>query len=115
MSRKETITWIDIKESPKYQVSNTGLVRNKNTGRVLRQEMTYRGYKRVSLDGKHNYVHRLVAGTFFDGDHEGLDAVHLDGNKTNNHVSNLKWMTRKENISHAIELGLKVGRKLKNA
>lgn len=91
-----------------YEASNLGNIRNKLTGRILRQSLNKEGgYYRVSLYRKHYYVHRLVAMTFFDEDIEGLDVNHIDGDHWNNHVSNLKIVTRKENIRHAYQAGLK--------
>ena len=46
-------------------------------------------------------IHHLVAEMFIPREDESLDSVlHIDGNKRNNHTSNLKWVTRKENIAH---------------
>ena len=52
-------------------------------------------------------VHRLVAEHYIDKV-EGKDWInHKDGNKTNNHFSNLEWCTPSENIKHAFDSGLK--------
>lgn len=102
--------WRDVRNYPGYEVSNLGHVRNKRTRRVLKTSLNRRdGYCRVGIGGKHQYVHRLVADTFFDGDHEGLDVNHIDGNKRNNALPNLEWCTRQENIRHAFDKGLKYG------
>lgn len=100
--------WLALKNNPNYEVSNMGNVRNCKTGRYLKPQLNQEGgYYRVSISGKHYYVHRLVADTFFDGDHEKIDVNHIDGNKYNNTLSNLEWVTRKENIRHAYINGLK--------
>lgn len=65
------------------------------------------GYQRVNLDGRHRYIHRLVADAFFAGEHDGIDVNHIDGNRLNNDLTNLEWCTRKENIRHAYINGLK--------
>lgn len=100
--------WMTIKDNQNYEVSNLGRVRNANTLRILKTHLNRKdGYHRVNLDGKHKYVHRLVADTFFDGDHTGFDVNHIDGDKNNNCLGNLEWCTRKENIRHAFDTGLK--------
>ena len=67
------------------------------------------GYKRVSLSKngiiKTISVHRLVATTFVDGDSK-LTVNHIDGNKLNNHFSNLEFITRSENTKHAHRIGI---------
>ena len=100
--------WITIREHPNYEVSNRGNVRNKRNGYILKPQLNRKdGYHRVLLNGKHYYVHRLVADAFFDGEHQGIDVNHIDSNKLNNDLTNLEWSTRKENIKHAYINGLK--------
>lgn len=76
------------------------------------REMTYavnnRGYKAVVLHGKTKMVHRLVAEYYCTNPcPEEKDQVnHLDGNKFNNHYSNLEWCTLVENVMHARATGL---------
>ena len=101
--------WKDIKEDPRYEVSNEGRVRNKATGRILIPQLNHEGgYHRVTIQGKHKYVHRLVADAFYDVALDKYkDVNHIDGNKTNNTVGNLEVVSRKENIRHAFINGLK--------
>ena len=67
------------------------------------------GYKRVSLSKKGIVktisVHRLVAITFIEGDSR-LTVNHKDGNKLNNHYSNLEFISNNENLKHAHRIGL---------
>lgn len=103
-----TEIWKDVEESPIYEVSNFGRVKKKNNGRILKLQ-EHNGYKRVYLyvNGKQKKrrVHRLVAIAFIGmpKDENKLFVNHIDGNKSNNHVSNLEWVTHKENIYHAIK------------
>lgn len=103
--------WVKIRDIPGYEVSSEGRIRNSKTGRIMKTSVNGRGYEQVCLRKNkiqiNKRVHRLVADSFYDGDHNGLDVNHIDGNKNNNHISNLEFCTRKENIDHAFETGLK--------
>lgn len=96
-----------------YQVSDTGLVKTTKTGRILRPAVSRQGYERVCLfkmDRERRYrVHRLVAEAFIPNPDNMPQVNHIDGNKRNNHVSNLEWVTNHENVIHAKEHGLRAG------
>lgn len=86
----------------RYSVSNTGLVRNDHTGRILRQALTdgYYAVKLMTGDVEEKplnaRVHRLVA-TAFCPNPEGKPFVdHIDCNSQNNNASNLRWCTAVE-------------------
>lgn len=103
--------WKDIKGyEGYYQVSSEGNVRNAITGQILKGDTNSIGYRRVWLYKpvkKRMFVHRLVALAFCEGQDEGKVVNHKDGNKTNNHASNLEWVTHSENDLHAFRLGLR--------
>jgi hypothetical protein len=82
----------------------------KKKGRVLSPWRDSNGYEVVYLayPGRREAVnvHRLVAMAFLEDSGAGLDTNHKDGIKTNNRPENLEWCTRKENMAHAIKMGL---------
>jgi hypothetical protein len=88
-----------------YEVSSVGDVRSVRSGKVLAKPLMGLGYHKAEL-WKNNQrtqtsVHRLVAEAFIPK-REGAEEVnHKDGDKTNNHVTNLEWVTRSENEFHS--------------
>lgn len=64
------------------------------------------GYERLVINHHKYYIHRLVAQTFIPNPENKREVNHKDGNKQNNHVSNLEWVTRSENQKLAYKLGL---------
>lgn len=98
--------YLPCKGYPKYEVSNYGNVRNKHTGTV-RKQTDRGGYKKLRIDNKDIAIHRLVADAFFDGDHTNLQVNHIDGDKSNNNLGNLEWVTPSENVKHAFATNLK--------
>ena len=96
-----------------YQVSDTGLVKTTKTGRILKPTVSSHGYERVCLfkmDRERRYrVHRLVAMAFIPNPDNLPQVNHIDGNKRNNHVSNLEWVTNEQNSHHARDHGLRTG------
>ena len=95
----------------KYAVSEKGDIINVRSGRTLHTVMNH-GYVRVqlSVNGvRKNYpVHRLVARAFIPNPDNKPYVNHKDGNKANNCVSNLEWVTAKENDAHARKNDLKM-------
>lgn len=64
------------------------------------------GYKFVRIGEKSYPLHRVIASTFIPNPENKPQVNHIDGDKTNNDVSNLEWVTSSENIRHAIDHGL---------
>lgn len=95
-----------------YIVTSTGLVYScfYKTARLMSVTDNGCGYLSVTLSinkkSKKYYVHRLVAECYLQEWEPSLQVNHIDGNKTNNHVSNLEMCTPKQNINHAYKIGL---------
>ena len=103
---------------PNYQASNLGRIRRSTPGRktfagkVMAAKPIKVGYLVVAptIEGKNKtfYVHDLVARAFLGPRPDGLHVNHLDGNKMNNRVENLEYISRKGNMEHAARSGLMV-------
>jgi len=94
----------------RYLCSEYGDVFSLYSGREISNRMSSNGYIRVNLylNAHHRTanVHTLVAETFLGKRPKGMQVNHIDGVKTNNHASNLEYVTPKENLAHAVGLGL---------
>jgi hypothetical protein len=93
-----------------YSVSNWARVRRDATGRILKPQITARGYAIVTLY-KHRipkrfFVHRIVGRAFIGQCPQGLVTNHRDGVKLNNYPENLEWVTQRENVDHEMRMGL---------
>lgn len=78
---------------------------------IIRTPNNSNGYKHCRLYSKYNkpkdlLIHRAVALLFIDSSNDLPCVNHKDGNKNNNNVRNLEWVTHKENTAHAFEVGL---------
>jgi hypothetical protein len=99
---EDTEIWKDISNYDNYKVSSFGNVKNNNTGRILKPSKIG-GYYCVGLSNvktKTFSVHRLVAVAFIENPEGRPDVNHKDKNKLNNNLSNLEWVTAKENNIH---------------
>jgi hypothetical protein len=110
-----------IKGFPNYYVSDCGKIISKkfNKERILKTAKNKWGYLYVSItNGKKYYsktVHRLVADTFKENKIKNLEVNHIDGNKLNNNIKNLEWITKSENCKHKYRvLGIKQNTPLLN-
>lgn len=97
-------------------ISSLGKVKNAITGTEFSIRTTYQGYKTCSIPlfqttgvkrTTSKLVHRLVAETFFSYVSSDLyEANHINGDKSNNSIHNINWLTRQENLQHARDTGL---------
>ena len=73
-------------------------------GRLLSQYITPSGYLSVKMNPIHKLIHHIVCEHFIGPRPDGLVTNHKDGNKLNNRIENLEYVTIKGNIRHAIEV-----------
>ena len=106
--------------SNKYLVSNYGyIVRNYDTySRVVRGKLVVskhtkkrlggkilspKRYPRINLNGDYFLIHQVVARTFIPNPNNYQQVNHIDGNKLNNRVDNLEWVSNQQNRDHAVK------------
>lgn len=98
-------------ENTKYFISNKGRILNTKTNKFIKPRLNEKGYVKVDvyLKGKKfsKRLNRLVAEHFILFKPVSKDEInHIDGNKQNNAVSNLEYVTHKENMQHAFKNNL---------
>ncbi len=107
--------WKKIEGYEKYSVSDFGRIRNDKTGRIMKTPCGKNGYARLMLyndmGGSCKTVHKLVVKTFIPNTENKEQINHIDGNKMNNNVTNLEWVSPSENIRHSFVNGLSKGPK----
>lgn len=80
--------WVNIPNHPDYEINNYGDIRYCDAEILVRPTVN-RGYFRVRLDGKRYYVHQLMMLSFYPDEQNGHYIKHIDGDKSNNCLSNL--------------------------
>lgn len=94
--------WKKIREYPRYEVSDSGSIRNVETGKILKQQENL-GYKTVMLSNgkqKRYLVHRIVGKAFISNPDNLPEINHVNGCKSDNRVENLEWCDRSYNQQH---------------
>lgn len=108
--------FVELDCSPIHAINRFGQVIRIRTRRTIKAHPSKKGYPTVCLQNKQSKrVHRLVAETFIPNPRNLPQVNHIDGDKTNNHVSNLEWCTNDQNRQHAMVSGLwdNIGKKVR--
>ena len=108
--------WKIIDGYSDYAISNFGRIKNIRKNKIRKSTKGNNGYMYVTLylnkKTHSKTVHRLVAIHFLKNKREQVN--HKDGNKTNNKIENLEWVTRSENQLHCFKIGLNNHRNERN-
>lgn len=112
--------WESIPDFPHYQISNFGRVKRleknlirkglpyKLPEKILRVYSGFSGYLMIQIRNENQIktflIHRLVAMAFIANPRNLEFVNHIDNNKLNNHVTNLEWVTKRENSCHVNQL-----------
>ena len=107
---KAEVVWKTIDEFPNYLISNQGDVKNKRTEYIKKPGVEKRGYVVFSMEKEGKLYlrtqHIMLARTFIPNPLNKPYVNHKDGNKQNNSIDNLEWVTARENFLHARRTGL---------
>jgi len=105
MSKQNEVTWTVLKGFSRYEVSSTGLVRYKDTGKICPDyDDGKNGYRKIKIypDGSKKrrsfWVNRLVYEAFNGAIPPKMEIDHLDGFRANNNIENLMAVTHKQNL-----------------
>ena len=122
-NQQPSLDYKHLKEDSDYLIYNDGRLYSSKTNRFLKGKVDNMGYKvyalaiidNLSVSGRKKskmlYAHRLVAEYFIPNPHNYPYVHHKDENKLNNHVSNLEWVSPKQNMQYHLSNGIKKQRK----
>jgi len=105
------VKWFKKIKHTNFSIDIVGNVINNNTNKIMRPAINKGGYYEIPTKNKNGsrrklLIHREVAKLFCDNKNNLPIVNHIDGNKLNNHASNLEWCTIQENTIHAYDIGL---------
>lgn len=92
-----------------YVINENGTIHSGIHDIYIKPRENRNGYLIVTLDKKQLLLHRLMALHFIPNPYQYTQVNHKDGNKHNNHISNLEWCSPAQNNHHALQTGLRKG------
>lgn len=100
-----------IEGFPNYLIKENGEVFSLKTGKILKPSLSKSGYLQFNLINKNGassiLLHRILMIAFkFNPFYKTLQVNHIDGDKLNNDLENLEWVTASKNTQHAFDTGL---------
>ena len=100
--------WKEWPQDPRIKVSNKGNVVSYKRGVPYPLKVSHNssGYQTVGTGSSSQSVHSMVADTWLDNPNHYTQVNHINGDKDDNSVENLEWVTRSENLRHAYRTGL---------
>ena len=98
--------WKTIPDFNRYEASNRGYIRNKQTMHMMSPNVHKSGYLRTCLTNdvgklKNISVHRMITSAFFDNPQNYPTVNHIDYDRTNNHITNLEWASVAQQNQHS--------------
>lgn len=112
-------SWKEIKGFVGFFINQCGEIKNSKGKFLIPRPIGRQGYLavRIQIMRKVNYVyiHRAVAVAFISNPEKKPVVNHIDGNKQNNHLDNLEWVTASENLKHAYRTGLRKPNHVRNS
>lgn len=98
------MNYTTITSFPNYEINEFGQIRNKRNNKILSQSLSSGEYYQVNIDNKSRRIHRLLAETFIPNPNNLETVNHINGNKVDNSLSNLEWISRSDNVKHSREV-----------
>ena len=94
-----------LKTKGDYYISDKGNFYSTFSKRCIKPQKDHKGYYYVEIGRKKYKIHRLVAKYFLPNPNNLPQVNHIDCDKSNNKVTNLEWVTNRENYEHALKMG----------